>query len=339
MKVVKRKILDKSFVVLLLLVVAAAPMWAQQTQSDKAAQQQNQEVVQGEASRSALAVKPGSPTIKDKDIVEERKITPWKRLPRYILQDQEAIWTSPFHTSKADAKWWAIFGGTTAVLIATDRWTAKQLPNTSSQIAVAKWTSRLGTAYSLLPISGTFYFIGLGVHDEHFRETGILGFEAIANAALVSAIIKAATHRQRPLDGNGNGTFWGSKSSYLNASFPSGHAINSWALASIVAHEYPHPLIVPISAYGLATLVSVSRLAARQHFASDIVVGGAMGWFIGDYVFAKRHNRALDKASAVDRIMAHVHLGGPPETPVLNHPDAERSAALHAVPAARSGSE
>jgi hypothetical protein len=64
-----------------------------------------------------------------------------------------------------------------------------------------------------------------------------------------------------------------------------------------------------------------------------------MGWFIGDYVFAKRHNRELDKASAVDRIMAHVHLGGPPETPVLNHPDAERSAALHAVPAARSGSE
>jgi hypothetical protein len=35
-----------------------------------------------------------------------------------------------------------------------------------------------------------------------------------------------------------------------------------------------------------------------------------MGWFIGDYVFAKRHNRELDKASAVDRIMAHVHLGG-----------------------------
>jgi hypothetical protein len=49
----------------------------------------------------------------------------------------------------------------------------------SSQIAVAKWTSRLGTAYSLLPISGTFFAIGLGVRDGHF-ETGILGFEAIA---------------------------------------------------------------------------------------------------------------------------------------------------------------
>src|SRR5260370_36268969 len=136
-------------------------------------------------------------------------------------------------------------------------------------VSVDKWTSRLGTAYSLLPISGTFYFIGLGARDEHFRETGILGFEAIANAAIVSAIIKVATDRQRPLEGNGNGTFWASNESHLNSAFPSGHAINSWALASIVAHEYSHTLIVPITAYGLATLVSVSRLAARQHFASD----------------------------------------------------------------------
>jgi membrane-associated phospholipid phosphatase len=213
------------------------------------------------------------------------------------------------------------------------------LPNTSSQISVATWTSRLGTAYSLLPISGTFYFIGLGAHNQHFRETGILGFEAIANAAIVSTIIKLATLRQRPLEGNGNGTFWGTKGSYLNSSFPSGHAVNSWALASIVAHEYSHTLIVPITAYGLATLVSVSRLAARQHFASDIIVGSATGWFIGDYVYAKRHNRELDKASALDRIREHIHLGGPPELPVLNHPDAERYAVLQTLPAGTLASE
>ena len=64
-----------------------------------------------------------------------------------------------------------------------------------------------------------------------------------------------------------------------------------------------------------------------------------MGWFIGDYVYAKRHNRELDKASALDRIMTHVHLGGPAELPVLYHPDAERSAALQAVPAGTLASE
>ena len=336
---ITRRLLDKSLNLAVLLAVIAAPICAQQTQSDKDAKQQNQQAGEGDSSRSTLTVEPGSPTIKDKDIAYDRKLTPWRRLPRYILQDQKAIWTSPLHTSKADAKWWVIFGGTTAVLLATDRWTSKQLPNTSDQVAVATWTSRLGAAYSLLPISGAFYFIGLGAGNDRFRETGILGFEALANTEILATIIKLATHRQRPVDGNGNGAFWGSKGSYLNASFPSGHAINSWALASIVAHEYPRPLIIPITAYGLSTLVSASRFAGRKHFASDIIVGAAMGWFIGDYVYAKRHNRELDKASAVDRIMAHIHLGGPPETPVLNHPDAERAAALHIVPASVVASE
>jgi len=273
------------------------------------------------------------PTIKTKDIEQEKKITPWKRLPRYILHDQKGIWTSPFHTSKSDAKWWAIFGGTTGLLIATDKWTSKQLPNTRDQIAVAKWTSRFGAGYSLLPVSGTFYFIGLGANNERFRETGILGVEALANAEILVDVVKLATRRERALEGNGNGSFWGEKISFWNAGFPSGHAVNSWALASVVPHEYPRPLIVPIVSYGLATAVCASRFAVRKHFASDILLGGSMGWFIGDYVFAKRHNRDLDKReSAIDRVRAHVHLGGPARAAQLAHPDAERSAALAALP-------
>jgi membrane-associated phospholipid phosphatase len=327
-----RKLLGTCLTISVMARVGSASTEVQQTQRDKTAQKQNQEAAKGDDSGSTLTVEPGSPTIKNKDIAYDRKITPWKRLPRYIFQDQKGIWTSPFHTKKADAKWWSIFGVTTAGLIATDRWTSKQLPNTHSQVTVATWTSRLGAAYSLLPISGAFYFIGLGADNDRFRETGILAFEAIANAEIVSTILKMATHRQRPLDGNKNGAFWGAKGSYLNASFPSGHAMNSWALASIVAHEYPRPLIIPITAYGLSTLVCGSRFAARKHFASDIIVGSAMGWFIGDYIYAKRHNRQLDKASAFDRVMTHVHLGGPAERPVMNHPDAERSAALKTVP-------
>jgi hypothetical protein len=43
--------------------------------------------------------------------------------------------------------------------------------------------------------------------------------------------------------------------------------------------------------------LDASRLAARQHFASDVLIGSAMGWFIGDYVFARRHNRDWTKGS------------------------------------------
>jgi len=313
----------------ILIVISAISVTAQQTPSDRKAEQQNKEAAAGDKPDSVLDVKPGSPTIKTKDITQERKLAPWLRLPRYILQDQKLIWTSPFHTSKSDAKWWLIVGGTTAGLIASDKWTSKQLPNTNDQLNVSTWTSRLGGAAVLLPETAAFYFVGLAADNQRFRETGILGFEALADTSILVGLVKLGTHRERPLEGEGNGKFWSGQGSVWNSSFPSGHAINSWALASLVAHEYPHPRIIPIMVYGLATTVVGSRFAARKHFASDVVLGAAMGWFIGDYVYAKRHNQELEKRSAFDRVMAHVHLGGPTEMEMPDDADAVRSKAAH----------
>jgi membrane-associated phospholipid phosphatase len=61
--------------------------------------------------------------------------------------------------------------------------------------------------------------------------------------------------------------------------------MESFALASVIAHRYRHQKAVVIAVYGLATLVSASRFSGQKHFASDIVAGGVMGWFIGRHVF------------------------------------------------------
>jgi len=53
----------------------------------------------------------------------------------------------------------------------------------------------------------------------------------------------------------------------------------------VIAHRWRHKKAVVIAAYGLATLVSASRFSGQKHFASDIVAGGVMGWFIGRHVF------------------------------------------------------
>jgi hypothetical protein len=35
-----------------------------------------------------------------------------------------------------------------------------------------------------------------------------------------------------------------------------------------------------------------------------------MGWFIGDYIYGKRHNPELDrKPTVAERILDHVHVG------------------------------
>jgi len=283
------------------------PPAQEQTQSGNETQQPVDK-----AQSSTLEVSAGQPVIKQKDLWNETGyIHPFVRMPKYILQDQKAIWTSPFHTARRDAKWWAIFGAATVAFIATDQWTVKQLPNTRAQVNVSTWGSRFGSAYSLIPISAGFYFIGTGEHEERFRETGLIGFEALIDSNLVVQAIKVAADRARPLEADGKGHFWDSSSGRWNSSFSSGHAINTWALASVIAHQYRHPLIVPILAYGLATTVVVARVGARQHFPGDVVAGSAMGWFIGDYVYGRRHNGELEqKATMIQKVLAHVRVGG-----------------------------
>jgi hypothetical protein len=52
----------------------------------------------------------------------------------------------------------------------------------------------------------------------------------------------------------------------------------------VVAREYPWPW-VKILAYGAAGAVSTGRLLGRDHFTSDILVGSALGYVIGRYIF------------------------------------------------------
>jgi membrane-associated phospholipid phosphatase len=206
-------------------------------------------------------------------------------------------------------KWWGIFGGATAALIGTDQYTAKHLPNTNGQRRLGTYTSHIGASYTLVPLSAGFYIIGSAFQSEHFRETGLLGFETLINSTIVETLIKAATRRARPLESDGKGHFWDANGSAWNASFPSGHATNTFALASIFAHQYRNHIAVPIVAYSLAGLVVGARVAAQKHFPGDVVSGAALGWFIGDYVYGKRHNPAIDKKPISHRVLDHVRWG------------------------------
>jgi len=262
--------------------------------------------------RSVLKPKPGTEALQPKDYSDQTGyFHPFSRMGRFILYDQKAIWTSPFHTSKKDAKWWLIFGGATAGLIAVDKHVAQNAPNPPWLQHLGNGVSYLGEAYTLLPISAVFYFAGTAAGSDHFRETGLLAFETLADVTIVDLALKSIADRQRPTEGNGSGRFEASDRARYNTSFPSGHAIETFALASVVAHEYPHKLWVQLLCYGYAGGVVGARLAANQHFPGDVLAGGALGWFIGDYVYGKRHNPALDKKPTITRrILDHVRIGG-----------------------------
>lgn len=301
--------------IFMILSVTLTPAFPQQPESTgqkptEQAEQTSSQASQGEQHRSALEVKPGEEAIKNKDLFEASGyFHPFRRMPRFVMADQKKIWTSPFHTSKSDAKYWVIFGGATGALIAFDEQIQKNAPNPGWLVTLGTRGSYLGAAYTLIPISAGFYFLGSKTRNERFREAGLMSFESLINSTIVEEVLKVTTDRERPLEGTGEGRFFHSPNR-INAGFPSGHTINTFALASIFAHEYHDKLWVKIVVYTYAGVVGGARMAADKHFPSDTLAGAAMGWFIGDYIYGKRHNPELDhKPTVAERILDHVHVG------------------------------
>ena len=208
--------------------------------------------------------------------------------------DQKAIWTSPFHMTREDGGWWATLGAITAAAIITDRRSAHLLENSSGQVRWGNDISRTGAAYTYLPAIAGFYLWGVAADNQKARETGVLGGEALLDGLIVVEVLKVAAGRNRPNAPQKPGDFFQG-----GASFPSGHSMETWALASVVAQEYGNRKWVPWVSYGLATVVGAARFGARQHYASDVIAGGAMGFFIGRYVVrthqahAGHHHAAL----------------------------------------------
>ncbi len=211
-------------------------------------------------------------------------------LLKNIALDQKAIWTSPSHLSFQDATWLVPLGGLTAGLLATDRDTSRHLSNSPGRLDRSRKLSDLGAA-SLIGAAGGLYLWGKVTHDDHRRETGLLAGEALLNGLAVNTAVQLATGRERPSQDFGRGRFGQS-----GRSFPSDHAMAAWSVASVIGHEYPGPL-TKVLAYGLASAVSASRVTGKEHFPSDVLVGSAIGWFIGQRVYRAHHNPELGGGS------------------------------------------
>jgi membrane-associated phospholipid phosphatase len=205
---------------------------------------------------------------------------------RNFVHDQAGIWTSPLRLEPRDALWLLPLAGATAVSLHYDAQTLATVSTSPKRIRISNDISNAGT-YGAIGVAGATYIIGKITHNDTARETGVLSAEAIVDASVVTEVLKLATDRERPGYGTGNGPFWpdGTAVYTANGSFPSEHATVSWAFAHVVADETPgHPWL-HLGLYAMATAVSVTRVTSRNHFPSDVVVGSAVGYLVGGYVF------------------------------------------------------
>jgi membrane-associated phospholipid phosphatase len=203
-----------------------------------------------------------------------------------LVSDQKSIWTSPSRLRWADGTWLFPLAAVTGGFFAIDRSVPPALSTDPKMLNRYSNFSNYGV-YSLVGAGGGLYLWSKLSHDDQQRETGVLAGEAAIDSLGVATAFKYAFGRERPNQGQGLGNFFQG-----GVSFPSDHSAVAWSIASVLAHEYPGP-ITQIAAYGLATVVSASRVLGKQHFPSDVVVGGAIGWLIGRQVYRAHHDPEL----------------------------------------------
>jgi len=144
---------------------------------------------------------------------------------------------------------------------------------------------------------GGLYLGGRFAKDNRLAGTSLTAAKAFIVSAAGAGIIKQITHRHRPYQddipdhANWDGPF----SSIEYTSFPSGHATAAFSMATVYALEYGNTIWVPVLAYTLATGTAVSRLYDNKHWASDVVIGSALGFVTGRFMWkqSKKGNSRL----------------------------------------------
>ena len=153
-----------------------------------------------------------------------------------------------------DLFWLLPFAGAVGSSVYYDRQAMDKFGRDRRQIEFGRNVSGAGSPYVMLGTAGSFYVSAALLHNQHLRETGVLGGEAVVDSLLLAEGLKLATNRDRPTQGNGNGDFWphGTKSYNLDSSMPSSHSMAAWSLAKVISSEFPQKPWLRLVVYGTA---------------------------------------------------------------------------------------
>lgn len=131
----------------------------------------------------------------------------------------------------------------------------------------------------------------IAIGDQRMQNMGIISLQSIAAAAGVSMVSKRVIGRARPYEELGASSRSAKRS---DASFPSNHAAVAFAAVTPFAQEYDAPWL-----YGLAAVGSLGRVADRQHWVSDVVAGGVVGYAIGSWLWQAQRDDSKSRFAVV----------------------------------------
>lgn len=168
-------------------------------------------------------------------------------------------------------------------------------------------------------IGVSLYTIGRVGRMDRVADLGLHGTEALAIGAVTAQALKITFGRGRPFLKGADSAFhadnwqlgrgWWGGTGYR--SFPSGHTVAGFAAAAAVTNEAARWWsgsewwIGPLT-YGGATMIGLSRMYNNRHWASDVMMGAAIGIFAGNKVV--RYHHRVNPDNRFDRWLLSVNV-------------------------------
>ena len=203
--------------------------------------------------------------------------------------ETKALVSTPFDV-KNGGIWGALAAtGATAVAYIFDQDIRGNLADSrsSSLDSLTEAGSLVGNPFLHLSIAGAVYGGGVVAESFRYRDMGLMLGEAAILADASTFVLKQAVGRARPVTGRGRDSFRPFQFGSDYDSFPSMHTSSSFAMASIVAGT-SESMMVKVLSYSTALFVGFSRMYEDKHWASDVVMGAAVGELCGRVVMQSR---------------------------------------------------
>ncbi len=240
---------------------------------------------------------------------------------RTVKNDFCYVFSSPARISKKDGCKLLIFSGITAGLIF--HFDEKIYDNSKSgkdefpNIIFDKF-SEIGRGYGSSGMNVYYLFGGLCssmaasellLEDEKLLQTSGLLAESFVFTLFVTGSLKMICGRERPYNENGPTVFdffsFSNEKAYR--SMPSMHTSCTFAMMTVIAKQYDQ-LWIKIPAYTFALSVAVQRIVDKQHWTSDVFVGGIIGYSISNLLI-RRYDPDVKNELTLKPYILHNSIG------------------------------
>ncbi len=142
------------------------------------------------------------------------------------------------------------------------------------------------------------YGYGTLTDNENFKNLGLRLSEATFYSGLINLSTKFLIGRGRPNISESQYDFRPIDFTWDYSSFPSAHTTLAFAYSAVMANEYKN-FFWKFGWYSFAVLVGYARIYNNQHWLSDVLMGAALGYFIGEYVNNHKSNQKDTNPKAV----------------------------------------